>query len=57
VTPSALLVEQLGRAFDAVADLISNIPADQWSAPTPCEQASAIERLVAFLGRPVNPGG
>src|ERR1700729_1000802 len=30
------LVEQLGRAFDAVAGLVSNIRADQWSAPTPC---------------------
>jgi uncharacterized protein (TIGR03086 family) len=32
----APLVEQLGRAFDAVAGLISNIRTDQWSAPTPC---------------------
>jgi len=32
----APLVEQLGRAFDAVGGLISNIRADQWSAPTPC---------------------
>jgi len=32
----APLVEQLGRAFDAVAALIGNIRADQWSAPTPC---------------------
>ena len=32
----ATLAEQLGRAFDAVAGLISNIRADQWSAPTPC---------------------
>jgi uncharacterized protein (TIGR03086 family) len=32
----APLVEQLGRAFDAVAGLISNIRADEWSAPTPC---------------------
>jgi uncharacterized protein (TIGR03086 family) len=32
----APLIEQLGRAFDAVAGLISNIRADQWSAPTPC---------------------
>ena len=32
----APLVEQLGRAFDAVAGLIGNIRADQWSAPTPC---------------------
>ncbi len=28
------LTGQLGRAFDAVAGLISNIRADQWSAPT-----------------------
>jgi hypothetical protein len=97
----APLVEQLGRAFAAVAGLIGNIRADQWSAPTPCpdlaqatgqpadlpddlaerslafartqlteqarpgrfgpaqsvaEQAPAIERLAAFLGRPVSPG-
>ena len=32
----APLVDQLGRAFDVVAGLISNIRADQWSAPTPC---------------------
>jgi len=32
----APLIEQLGRAFDAVAGLISNIQAGQWSAPTPC---------------------
>ena len=32
----APLAEQLGRAFAAVAGLISNIRADQWSAPTPC---------------------
>jgi uncharacterized protein (TIGR03086 family) len=32
----APLVEQLGCAFDAVAGLIGNIRADQWSAPTPC---------------------
>jgi uncharacterized protein (TIGR03086 family) len=30
------LVQQLGRAFDAVAGLIDNIRADQWSASTPC---------------------
>jgi hypothetical protein len=30
----APLAGQLGRAFDAVAGLISNIRADQWSAPT-----------------------
>jgi uncharacterized protein (TIGR03086 family) len=29
-------VEQLGCALDAVAGLIGNIRADQWSAPTPC---------------------
>jgi len=32
----APLVDQLGRAFDAVARLVSNIRADQWPAPTPC---------------------
>ena len=32
----APLVEQLGCAFEAVARLIENIGADQWSAPTPC---------------------
>jgi uncharacterized protein (TIGR03086 family) len=32
----APLASQLGRAFDVVAGLISNIRADQWSAPTPC---------------------
>jgi uncharacterized protein (TIGR03086 family) len=32
----APLAGQLGRAFDIVAGLISNIRADQWSAPTPC---------------------
>jgi uncharacterized protein (TIGR03086 family) len=32
----APLVEQLGCAFDAVAGLIGNIRAGQWSAPTPC---------------------
>jgi len=30
------LEEQLGRAFGAVAGVIGNIRADQWSAPTPC---------------------
>ena len=32
----ATLTEHLGRAFDAVAGLIGNIRAGQWSAPTPC---------------------
>ncbi|HEY2080720.1 MAG TPA: TIGR03086 family metal-binding protein [Streptosporangiaceae bacterium] len=32
----APLAGQLGCAFDAVADLIGNIRADQWPAPTPC---------------------
>jgi hypothetical protein len=32
----APLVRQLGRAFDAVAGLVGNIRANQWSAPTPC---------------------
>ncbi len=42
------LVEQLGRAFDAIAGLISNIRADQWSAPTPCTDWT-VRRLVNHL--------
>ncbi len=44
----APLVEQLGRAFDAVAGLISNIRADQWSAPTPCTDWT-VRQLVNHL--------
>ncbi len=44
----ASLVEQLGRAFDAVAGLISNIRADQWSVPTPCTDWT-VRRLVNHL--------
>jgi uncharacterized protein (TIGR03086 family) len=43
----APLVE-LGRAFDAVGRLISNIRADQWSAPTPCTEWS-VRRVVNHL--------
>jgi uncharacterized protein (TIGR03086 family) len=42
------LVEQLGRAFDAVAGLISNIRAEQWSAPTPCTDWT-VRQLVNHL--------
>src|SRR5262249_56776694 len=44
----APLVEQLGRASDAVAGLISNIRADQWSAPTPCTDWT-VRQLVNHL--------
>jgi len=44
----APVVEQLGRAFDAVAGLISNIRADQWSAPTPCTDWT-VRRVVDHL--------
>jgi uncharacterized protein (TIGR03086 family) len=44
----APLVQQLGRAFDAVAGLISNIRADQWSAPTPCTDWT-VRRMVSHL--------
>ena len=42
------LVEQLGRASGAVASLISNIRADQWSAPTPCTDWT-VRRIVNHL--------
>jgi len=44
----APLVGQLGRAFDAVAALISNIRAGQWSAPTPCPDWT-VRQLVDHL--------
>ncbi|MGD0924282.1 MAG: TIGR03086 family metal-binding protein [Streptosporangiaceae bacterium] len=44
----APLAGQLGRAFDAVAALISNIRADQWSAPTPCTDWT-VRQLVNHL--------
>ena len=63
----APLIEQLGRAFDAVAGLISNIRADQWSAPTPCTDWTVrqvvnhligMNRVFAALlaGQPPPPG-
>ena len=42
------LVGQLGRASDAVGALISNIRADQWSAPTPCTEWT-VRRVVNHL--------
>jgi uncharacterized protein (TIGR03086 family) len=44
----ASLIEQLDRAFDAVAGLIGNIRAGQWSAPTPCPDWT-VGRLVSHL--------
>jgi len=44
----APLAGQLGRASDAVAGLISNIRADQWSAPTPCPDWT-VRQLVNHL--------
>lgn len=60
----APLAGQLGRAFDAVAGLIANIRPGQGQArpgrfgpaQIVAEQAPAIERLAAFLGRPVSTG-
>ena len=46
----APLVEQLGRAFDAVAGLISNIRADQWSAPTPCTDWTVRQMVNHLIG-------
>ena len=46
----APLVEQLGRAFDAVAGLISNIRADQWSAPTPCTDSTVRQIVNHVIG-------
>jgi uncharacterized protein (TIGR03086 family) len=44
----APLAGQLGRAFDAVAGLISNIRPGQWSAPTPCTDWT-VRQLVNHL--------
>ena len=41
-------VDQLGRALDAVGELISNIRPEQWSAPTPCPDWT-VRRLVEHL--------
>ncbi len=41
-------VDQLGRAFDAVGELISNVRPEQWSAPTPCTDWT-VRRLVEHL--------
>ena len=46
----APLAEQLGRAFDAVASLISNIRADQWSAPTPCTDWTVRQTVNHLIG-------
>jgi uncharacterized protein (TIGR03086 family) len=44
------LVEHLGRAFDTVAGLISNIRADQWSAPTPCTEWTVRQVVNHLIG-------
>ena len=41
-------VEQLGRAFAAVAALITNVRPEQWSGPTPCTDWT-VRRLVDHL--------
>ena len=41
-------VEQLGRAFTAVGDLIARVGPEQWSAPTPCT-AWTVHQLVNHL--------
>jgi hypothetical protein len=49
VERTAWLDEQLGRAFAAVGDLITNVRLEQWSAPTPYRsplgEATGAERL------------
>lgn len=42
------MVAQLGRAFDAVGDLIVRVPRDGWSEPTPCTDWD-VRRLVEHL--------
>jgi uncharacterized protein (TIGR03086 family) len=46
----APLVQQLGRACDAVAGLIGNVRADQWSAPTPCTDWTARQVVNHLIG-------
>jgi uncharacterized protein (TIGR03086 family) len=46
----APLAEQLGRAFDAVDGLISNIRAGQWSAPTPCTDWTVGQMVNHLIG-------
>jgi len=46
----APLAGQLGRAFAAVAGLISNIQADQWSAPTPCAEWTVRQVVNHLIG-------
>ena len=46
----APLAGQLGRAFDAVAGLIGNIRAEQWSAPTPCTDWTVRQMVNHLIG-------
>jgi hypothetical protein len=41
-------VEQLGRAFAAIGDLITKVRPEQWSAPTPCTDWT-VRQLVDHL--------
>lgn len=43
-------VEQLGRAFAAVGDLISKVRPEQWSAPTPCTDWTARQLVDHLIG-------
>lgn len=43
-------ISQLGRAFAAVDVLISNIRADQWSAPTPCPEWTVRQVVNHLIG-------
>ncbi|HYK69859.1 MAG TPA: TIGR03086 family metal-binding protein [Streptosporangiaceae bacterium] len=42
--------ERLGRALDTVADLIDNVRADQWSAPTPCTDWTVSQLVNHLIG-------
>lgn len=41
-------VSRLGRALDAVGELISRVRSEQWAAPTPCAEWT-VQRLVSHL--------
>lgn len=43
-------VDQLGRAFAAVGDLISKVRPEQWSAPTPCTEWTVGQLVDHLIG-------
>jgi uncharacterized protein (TIGR03086 family) len=49
-TPNPLPVDQLARAFDAVGLLVSQVRAEQWSAPTPCTEWDVRRLLQHVVG-------